>query len=100
MSWPGVSEDDRSQLLSIDRAIGSKDLRAERRDHAVISGAARRVGGVRDFVGVEEWRAELAENFRDRAFARSDSARETNVNMLKSLACRFAVSTPAYCRGS
>ena len=77
-------------LLAIDRAIGSDDIRAEGRDDRVVGGTAGRVRGVRDFVSVESRRAELAEDLRDRAFARTDSASEANCNHLKSLARRFA----------
>ena len=85
-----LSKNDRAELPAIDCTIGRDNILTERSDHRVVCGSTGRVGGVRDFVRVENLCAKLAENLRDRAFARTDSACEADSKHSKSLARRFA----------
>src|SRR5216683_1804868 len=77
-----ISEDDRAELLAIDSPIDCHDLSAEGSDHRVVGGAAGSISGMRDFVRVDNRRAELCKYFRGRALARTDSASETNCKHL------------------
>src|SRR5216683_2951455 len=77
-----ISEDDRAELLAIDSPIDCHDLSTEGSDHRVVGGAAGSISGMRDFVRVDNRRAELCKYFRGRALARTDSASETNCKHL------------------
>ena len=74
----GIGKYDRPELAAVNRAVGSEDALTESVDQFPVGGSARLIDLVADFIGVDCGRAELGQNFRRCALARSDSARESD----------------------
>src|SRR6266542_2055379 len=74
----GIGEDDRAELLPIQRALGGHDAAAELR-HDLLPGRLLRLDHVTgESIGVDDLAAELPEDLRDRALPRRDAAGESN----------------------
>src|SRR5581483_3369003 len=73
-----IREHDAAERATIDRPVGRDDTLAEGLDDRRVRLRARPVHLVSDLVGVDDLRAELAEDARDGAFPGSDASGEAD----------------------
>ena len=74
----GIVEDDRAQSLPVEGLVGLQHFAAKCRDDlipAVVAGSDDLTG---EHVGVDDRRAKTPQDFRHRAFARRDTASQSN----------------------
>src|SRR2546425_970665 len=92
----GIGEDDRTELLPIERTVGVHDAAAEVR-HDLLPGRLLRLDHVTgEPVGVDDLAAELPEQLRDRAFPRRDAAGEPDEQEGRRAAHTSAQSPPVF----
>src|SRR5262249_12783328 len=89
-----IGEDDRAELLSVERPAGGEDVPAELSCDLGQRRLARLDHVAREEIGVDDLAPELAQERRDRALPRRDAAREADQQKFSRRAHTSAQSAP------